>query len=36
MKDFNLYFEIKGLSVDDEWNLLPAGIMVTIARNITL
>ncbi len=36
MKDFNLYFEIKDLSVDDEGNLLPAGIKVTIARNITL
>lgn len=36
MKDFSLYFEIKDMSVDDEGNLLPAGIKVTIAKNITL
>lgn len=36
MKDFNLYFEIKDMSEDDEGNLFPAGIKVTIARNITL
>ena len=36
MKDFSLYFEIKDVSEDDEGNLLPATIKVTIARNITL
>lgn len=36
MKDFSLYFEIKDLSADDEGNLFPAGIKVTIAKNITL
>lgn len=36
MKDFSLYLEIKDLSADDEGNLFPAGIKVTIAKNITL
>ena len=36
MKDFNLYFEIKDMSEDDEGNLLPAGIKVTIAKNIAI
>ena len=36
MKDLNLFFEIKDMSTDDEGNLLPAGIKVTIAKNITL
>lgn len=35
MKDFNLYFEIKDMSTDDEGNLFPAGVKVTLARNIT-
>ena len=35
-KDFNLYFEIKDMSTDDEGNLFPAGIKVTIAKNVAL
>lgn len=36
MKDLNLYFEVKDMSVDDEGNLFPAGIKVTIAKDVTL
>ena len=36
MKDLNLYFEAKDMSEDDEGNLLPAGIKVTIAKNIAI
>lgn len=36
MKDLNLYFEIKDMSEDDEGNLFPAGIKVTIAKNIAI
>lgn len=36
MKDLNLYFEVKDMSVDDEGNLFPAGLKVTIAKDVTL